>query len=176
MTPILVVLGGLPGSGKSTIGRILAELAGVAYVRIDSIEQALQRAGELPEDPRVSGSSVGYAVAADNLAAGSMVVADSVNPIGSTRSAWRDVARAEGTVCLEVEIVCSDPVEHRSRVEGRPADIEGHRLPTWQEVVERDYEPWDSADLQIDTAELSAKDAVAAIMDAIRRAKKAQAL
>lgn len=32
------------------------------------------------------------------------------------------------------------------------ADIDGFRLPTWRGVLERDYRPWDSDRLVIDTA------------------------
>jgi hypothetical protein len=53
---------------------------------------------------------------------------------------------------VEVEVVCSDQVEHRRRVESRAADIAGHRVPTWQEVAERDYRPRDRQRLVIDTA------------------------
>ena len=48
-------------------------------------------------------------------------------------------------------MVCSDEAEHRRRVEARIADIAGHILPTWQEVCDREYEPW-QADIVIDTA------------------------
>jgi predicted kinase len=42
---MLLILGGLPGTGKTTIARELARKLGVVHVRIDSIEQALS----LPE-------------------------------------------------------------------------------------------------------------------------------
>jgi hypothetical protein len=65
---------------------------------------------------------------------------------------------------LDVEIVCSDAGEHRRRVETRAADIAGHRLPTWQEVVERDYRPWDVERIVIDTARLSVEQSVRSIL------------
>jgi hypothetical protein len=34
----------------------------------------------------------------------------------------------------------------------RVADIPGHRVPTWQEVVDRDYQAWQGDRLVIDTA------------------------
>ncbi|WP_410592910.1 AAA family ATPase [Amycolatopsis sp. lyj-23] len=156
----LVVLGGLPGTGKTTVGRPLARALGAAWLRIDTIEQALAGSGELSAPPRAAGYVAGYALARDQLANGVDVVAECVNPLKLTRDAWR----ATGPRVLEVELVCSDPEAHRARVEGRAADIPGLVLPTWREVVERVYEPWDRDHLVIDTAVVSAAGCVGLIL------------
>ncbi len=52
---------------------------------------------------------------------------------------------------VEIEVVCSDGREHQRRVESRIADIPGLVLPTWQQVLDRYYEPWETAHV-IDTA------------------------
>jgi len=49
---------------------------------------------------------------------------------------------------------------HRHRVEERKADISDFQLPTWQSVLERQYDPWESAHLVIDTAKFSVGQAV----------------
>ncbi len=157
---VLVVLGGLPGTGKSTVARPLARALGAAYLRIDTIEQALVDSGELPAPPRAAGYVAGYALARDQLANGVPVVAECVNPLKITRDAWREV----GTRVVEVELVCSDPAEHRARVDGRTADIPGLDLPTWRDVVEREYEPWDRDHLVVDTAVVTAAQCVELIL------------
>ncbi|MBE8516945.1 AAA family ATPase [Amycolatopsis sp. H6(2020)] len=162
---VLIVLGGLPGTGKSTVARPLARALGAAYLRIDTIEQALVDSGELAEPPRAAGYVAGYALARDQLANGVDVVAECVNPLKITRDAWR----AAGTRVLEVELVCSDPVEHRARVEGRVADIPGLRLPSWRDVVEREYEPWDRDHLVVDTAVVTAAESVELILRQVSR-------
>ena len=78
--------------------------------------------------------------------------------------AWRDIATKLAVPLLEIEIVCSDACEHRRRVERRATDIIGHRLPTWQEVVERDYRPWDGERIVIDTARMSEEQSVRTIL------------
>ena len=158
---MLIVLSGLPGTGKTTIARKLAKELAAVYLRIDSIEQAIRNAGKPVEG---EGYSVAHAVAEDNLRLGRIVVADCVNPWPLTRREWRAVADRAGVRALDVEIVCSDPGEHRRRVEARTADITGHRLPTWPEVVERDYRPWDVERIVIDTARLSVEDSVRSIL------------
>lgn len=146
---MLLIFGGLPGVGKTEIAAGLARDIGAVHLRIDSIEQAMRNSGITISGPE--GYEVAYAVAEDNLGLGRTVVADSVNPIETTRAAWRDVAERAGTRYIEIEVVCSDESEHRRRVETRMADIAGHEMPSWQEVRDREYEPWE-ADIVIDTA------------------------
>jgi hypothetical protein len=66
-------------------------------------------------------------------------------------------------VDLEVELICSDPQEHRSRVEHRVTDIPGLVVPTWRQVLNREYEPWDRDHLVIDTTASSPDDAARVI-------------
>jgi predicted kinase len=152
---MLIALGGLPGTGKSCLARGIVGRFGAMHVRVDSIEQALVRAGTRGEDIGAAGYVVAYAVAEDNLRLGRIVVADSVNPLAVTREAWRDVASHAGVPIIEVEVVCSDRDEHRRRVESRVADIAGHTLPTWQDVMDRDYAPRHDERIVIDTAHLT---------------------
>jgi predicted kinase len=158
---MLVVISGLPGVGKTTIARELVRATGALFLRVDSIEQALRNAGCQVQG---EGYTVAYAVAEDNLRLGRIVVADCVNPWPLTRAAWRSVAARARARTLEVEIVCSDKDEHKRRVEARTPDIPAHELPTWQDVVERDYHPWDREILVIDTARFAPEESVRAIL------------
>lgn len=157
---MLIVMSGLPGVGKTAISRELAIATRGVHLRIDSIEQALRTAGWRVQG---EGYAVAYAVAADNLALGRTVIADCVNPWPLTRAAWRAVAERGGVRAVEIEVVCSDPVEHRRRVEQRQPDIDGHQLPSWKDVVARDYRPWDDPRLVLDTARSGIAECVQAI-------------
>jgi predicted kinase len=165
-----VVFGGLPGTGKISIAREVARLTGAFYLRIDSIEHALRKAGTSAEMLRDQGYRVAYAVAKDNLALGNPVIADSVNPIEETREAWRKVAAGASASILEVEVICPDREEHRRRIEERSGDIPGLRLPTWEEVLARRFEPWYGEHLVLDTAVLSLDEGVRRVIAAIELA------
>ena len=135
------------------------------HLRIDTIEQAMRDAGATVAGPE------GYLVARDaareNLRLGAHVIVDSVNPNAYTRELWRVVAAAAAARLVETELVCGDADEHRRRVETRMADIDGLMLPTWQDVLDREYEPWTTA-TTIDTGHRSVDDCVAAIAARLR--------
>lgn len=98
------------------------------------------------------GYALARTLATDNLKCGLQVVVDSVNPWELTREQWRAVATDLGLKYLEIEVVCSSEEEHRKRVEERESDIRGLVLPTWEQVLNRDYEPWASPRLIVNTA------------------------
>jgi predicted kinase len=152
---MLIIFGGLPGTGKTAIAQQLARELGAVYLRIDSMEQAIRDTSVFSKSLDDAGYRVGHAVAEDNLRLGKTVVADSVNPLRLTRDAWISVADRARAKAIEVEVTCSDPAQHRNRVETRSADIKGLKLPTWQEVVSREYEPWERDHIVIDTASRS---------------------
>jgi predicted kinase len=147
--PLLIVFGGLPGTGKTTIARALSRRLGASFVRIDTIEQGLKAAGLAVG---ATGYAIGNAIAAENLKLGRVVVADCVNPVRASREGWRETARANAARLIEIEIICSDTAEHQRRVESRLPDISGLILPSWQDVVSRAYEPWDREPIRLDSA------------------------
>jgi predicted kinase len=162
---MLIILGGLPGLGKTAIARELARLIGAVHLRIDSIEQAIRTSGVGSQHLNDAGYRVAYAVAEDNLRNGRTVIADSVNPIHVTREAWVGVANSAHVEAIEIEVTCSDVDEHRRRVETRITDIPGLKLPTWEGVSGREYHPWGREHLVIDTASRTVKQNVDAIRE-----------
>lgn len=149
---MLYIFSGLPGVGKSHLAKFLAERISATYIRIDTIEQSLKNAGLTAIGP--IGYLVAYDLAADNLRLGKNVVADSVNPISKTRNAWEEVATTSSADFINIQIICSNESEHRTRVETRISEIRGHVQPTWNEVLDkkREYESWSGNIITIDTA------------------------
>lgn len=161
---MLIVFSGLPGVGKTTLARLLAVELGAVHLRIDSIERALARSSLHLDPPEDAGYAVARAVGEDQLRLGLNVIADSVNPLAVTRSEWHGVADRAGVACRDFEIVCTDLPEHKARVRGRQPDIDGLKLPRWEDVLARDYEPWSSDRIVVDTAETTPEDCAALIL------------
>lgn len=168
-SPVLVVVGGLPATGKTTVCREAARRTGAVHLRLDTIEVAVVDSGIASHPVGPVGYLVAYAVATDLLRQGHTVLAESVNPLEVTRAAWRGVAESAGLSALEVEVVCSDADEHRRRAETRVVDIPRLQPPTWDEITGRAYEPWSRDRVVLDTARLSLADAVASLVGAVER-------
>ena len=158
-TGTLYIFAGLPGAGKSTLARRLAADIGAAYLRIDTIEQALRDLCDLNVEGE--GYRLAYRVAADNVRIGRDAVADSCNPVEFTRREWEACATDAGGRFVNIEIVCSDEDEHRRRIETRRAEVPGLRLPTWQDVLDRGYEPFAAPRVRLDTAGVTPDDSLA---------------
>ncbi|MGW1025301.1 AAA family ATPase [Streptomyces sp. NPDC002577] len=167
---MLIVIGGLPGTGKTTLARLLAARLGAVHLRIDTIEQAIVRSGLARHPVGPAGYVVGYALAEEHLRQGLTVIAESVNPLAVTRDAWRDTGARAGVPAVEVEVVCSDPAEHRRRVISRSVDIPDLPLPDWQQVVDREYEPWARERIVVDTSGQGPEESLASLVSLVRAA------
>lgn len=98
----LVVVCGLPGTGKTTLARALVRARGGAHLRVDLVD-----------------------------------------PLPETRRLWSSLAAETGAPLTVLECVLPDEPEHRRRVQARVPDLPGQTVPSWPEVVGREYVPWD---------------------------------
>jgi predicted kinase len=70
MSTLMIVIGGLPGTGKTSLARGLAHALDAVHLRIDTIEQALRSATMEGDAMGAAGYIVGCGIAADNLTLG----------------------------------------------------------------------------------------------------------
>ncbi len=149
--PRLLVFAGLPGTGKSSLARAVAERFGAVWLRVDSVEAALLESG-LPRsfETGLAAYVVVRSLARDHLALGRDAVVDAVNGVEEARSMWRSLAAETGARRFVVEVVLSDRAEHRRRVESRAGLTPPLPAPTWDEVEHREYLPWTEPRLTVD--------------------------
>ena len=80
---------------------------------------------------------------------------------------WVSVSKDASADALEIEVICSDPSEHRRRVETRTGDLDGSSLPSWEAVLRRNYEEWTRPHLVLDTSNKSIEEALEELFDRI---------
>lgn len=161
----LFIFAGLPGVGKTTLSQHLARQFGAVHLRVDTVEQALRDLCRI----RVQGEGYRllYRIASDNLRLGISVIADSCNPIKLTRDEWEQVAADAHAEHVNIEVVCSDPEEHRQRVTARVSTVPGLQLPTWDEVINREYHCWTKDRIVIDTSGKTEAASVSELLSAL---------
>jgi predicted kinase len=143
--PVLVVLTGLPGTGKSAVADALGAAIPAPVFARDRIEAALWAGGLSAElGAGRAAYDVMTALADEQLTVGQPVVLDSVATTATIRDAWRAVATRHAVPMRVIECVCSDAAVHRSRLEQRHRDISGWYELSWSDVEEvaSRYEPW----------------------------------
>jgi predicted kinase len=163
---VLISVTGLPAAGKTTIVRQLATEIGAVHICIDTIEQSLRASRGTVQNFYKDAYEIGYAVAADNLRLGRVVIAGCVNATPLTRDRWLDVAQHAEVRVIEVEVTCTDQTELNRRIEmGAALDPPGGS-PRWQQVA-RFYEPLSRPHIVIDTAGRTVAESVAELRAAL---------
>jgi predicted kinase len=166
---MLIVLSGLPATGKTALASGVARALGAVLLSVDPVDSALASAGvEETGPPGLAAYAVVGAMAEDNLALGATVVVDAVNAVGEAKTFWIELARRLDTRLLAIEAVLSDGAVHRSRLAGRVREL-AIAEPTWEAVVLRrdEWVAWPFAPLVVDSIE-PLDDNVARILDAVR--------
>ncbi len=147
-TPTIVVMAWLPGSGKSTVAEVVANRLGLPVVSVDPIESAILSAGIDPDQPTgLAAYLVAETIAEAVVAAGRGVVVDAVNAVEPAREQWLKLAARQDVPVRFIEVVCSDPELHRSRLEARNRRLPHVTEPSWYAVEQSldEWEPWSGA-------------------------------
>ena len=169
--PSLVMLTGLPGTGKSTLAEALARALPASVFSMDWQLGTLVRFGVLrPDNTGPMSELMLAAAAARQLQLGLPVVVDATGHRRKDRERLADLAHSLDTRFVGVECLCSDEEVQRARLAGRDRGIPGWKSTvSWEHVKRMQglWEPWEELHLALDSAVLTAADSLQQVLEVI---------
>lgn len=144
------IFSGLPGVGKTTLAKQLSQtIPNSVYYRIDTVEYYLKKA--YSQELTKQGYELLYYQAKENLELGKSIIIDCCNPVIESRELWNKLSQVNSTKVINIEVICSNKQTHQKRIETRHK-TNPNKYPTWQNVLDRDYQVWDYDIIRVDTA------------------------
>jgi predicted kinase len=164
--PRLILVGGLPGSGKSTIAHALAERVGADCIATDVLRKELAGAEPGERLPAAVGGGIYGAgmtgltyrellvQAERRLRAGRSVVLDATFGRAADRRRATALARAVGGTCVAAECRCPVRVARERLLSRERPGYTGPSDAGWEvyRALRRTFEPWPEA-VRVDTTQ-----------------------
>jgi len=161
-------MAGLPGTGKSTIAERIRERLGYPLVSVDQIESAVLSAGIDSDQPTgLAAYLVAETLAGNVLQSDRSIIVDAVNAVNPAREQWVSLAARHGSALTFIEVICSDPIVHRERLEARKRDLPHVSEPTWHAVEQSldEYDEWVGPSAAVDRITLDSMEPLGTIVD-----------
>ena len=149
----LIVVSGLPVSGKSTIAEALAKKLKLPIFSVDPIESSILKANiKRTFETGLAAYLVAETLAGEQLKLGTSIIIDAVSPVKEAREMWYGLSKKYKAKLVIIECVL-DPKIHKKRVEDRVRNMRGIPEVTWKEVENRrkEYLKWEEKRLVLDT-------------------------
>ena len=151
--PKLIVMSGLPGSGKSILSERIAKHLKIPIFSVDPIESSVIKAGIAKSfETGYAAYLVAETLTAEQVKLGNAVIIDAVNAEDGAKQVWIDCARRLDIPLVIIECILKDTELHRKRIESRVRGLYGLDEVTWERVQERRkaYTPWKRDALSIE--------------------------
>ncbi|MEI8339010.1 MAG: AAA family ATPase [bacterium] len=149
----LIIICGLPGSGKSTISEALSRKLEIPVFSVDPIESSIIKSG-IPKsfETGLAAYLVAETLAAANLQAGNSAIIDAVSGVIEAKQMWQALAKKLGVSLIIIECIVSNKNLHKTRIEERVRGIHGIPEVTWDDVDkrEKEYIVWEEEKLILD--------------------------
>jgi predicted kinase len=149
---LLLLIAGLPASGKTWLANYLSEKWGAVHINSDTVREALGLRGHYDQVSKQKVYDSMLAQAANALQAGHLVVVDSTFYKVSLRQAWVGMAQKHGASVRFVETKVPEGIAFQRLQKKRP-DSEAD----WQvyQQLKKEWEPLEEPHLLLDSHALS---------------------
>jgi predicted kinase len=151
----LIILSGLPGTGKSAIADALGRARGMPVISVDPIESAILRSGLTRSfETGLAAYLVAEALADGFTATGVGAVIDAVNSTEYAREQWRKVAVRHDADMRVIVCLVSDLSIHEARLAGRDRGMtSGEPSPEDVERRRNEWTDWPEPHLTLDAVD-----------------------
>jgi predicted kinase len=151
----LIVMTGLPATGKSTIAEALGRELAIPVFALDWLRGVLRRHEIDPEKGGFAAYEMLVTLARRQLMLGQSAILDSVLTPPAIRGAIRDLAMDYHVPIYGIWTHCSDESLHKARLLERKRGIPNWPELQWEDVqaIARRYSVWEYVGLRLDMAE-----------------------
>lgn len=148
----LIVFAGMPGSGKTTLARMVAETLRIPLLAKDRVQRVL-RDRDLADPSSGEGYYIVLDLADEQLSLGVSAILDATFPLDHFRVVASDIAARHDARFCAVYCYCSDETVWQARMERRVQYIPGWKPVGWEDVerMRAYYQPWGDNALTIDS-------------------------
>ncbi len=148
----LILFSGMPGSGKTTLARMVARRLGVPAFAKDRVQRVL-RDHNLAEASTGDGYYIILDQADEQLSLGLSVILDATFPLDHFRTVASEIAARHRSKFVALYCYCSDDNIWRERMTQRVQYVPGWKPVGWSDVQRmRDYyQPWNDNALHLDS-------------------------
>ncbi len=147
---MLVVVCGLPGVGKTTVARMIADRLGVEPLRTDVVRRELFPVPDYTDEERRAVYEALFDRARTRLDRGANVVLDGTFAEATPRERTHELATAAGTERRLVEVTCEESVV-RERIAERTDDESDADFEVYR-TLESTFEPVTAAHATVDNS------------------------
>jgi predicted kinase len=129
----IIVIGGIPGTGKSTLANGLSMNLNIPVFSKDELEAAIARKG-ICSNKEMHG--VGYelmaTLAKNQITNGNSAIFDFIASRARVNDLWPQLLKTD---IKYIECVCSDEDVHKERIQSRKRNIESWYELAWEDVL-----------------------------------------
>jgi len=155
----LIVLSGLPGSGKSTLSNLLSQKTGFPVLSVDPIESSIIKSGiEKSFETGYAAYLVAETLAKEQFSNGLSVIIDAVNAEDEAKQVWISLAKELGVPIIVLECTLDEEI-HKARLAARVRGLHGIEEISWDRVenCRSVSTKWPMESKSVDTLDLTAK-------------------
>lgn len=171
MEPTLILFAGMPGSGKTTLARLVAQDLKLPLFSKDRMQRVL-RDHHLAEESSGDGYYLILDLADEQLSLGVSPILDATFPLDHFRMVASEIAARYGANFCAFYCECSDDEVWKSRMQRRVQYVPNWQPVGWDVVLRmRDYyQPWNDNALTVDSMQPPQQNFVK-VLDTIRNAQ-----